>query len=166
MKKIVIILLFVIFISILFLIKLKGGKKMVEISEIKSFHFGYSVNMMMNGNVSYDVKLLDDKYIATIKPYMIDNDDALEIELSDSQVETLRNILIDNKVNKWDGFDKADKNVLDGNSFSLFIHFVNKDSISAKGYMNWPENYGKVSGCFDEFFNEIYKTNRNDFVEE
>lgn len=138
----------------------------MEITEIKSFHFSYSVNMMMNGNVSYDVKLEDGKYIATIKPYMVSNDDALIIDLTDDQVEKLRSILIDTEVSKWNGFDKNNKMVLDGNSFSLNIHFVNGDEIVARGYMMWPSNYDVVRGALDNFFDEIYKNVRPDSVEE
>ena len=139
---------------------------MVEISEIKSFNYGYSINMMMNGNVSYYVVLKDGKYIATIKPYMVAQEDALEVELNSDQISKLRNILIDNHVNKWNGFSKSDKNVLDGNSFSLSVYFVNGEDISAHGYMVWPSNYSEVRGSLDEFFGEIYKSVRPDDIEE
>lgn len=138
----------------------------MKISEIKSFHFGYSVNMMMNGNVIYDVILEDGKYKATIKPYMVSSEDALVIDLTDEQVEKLKNILIDKKVSKWNGFNKSDKNVLDGNSFSFSVYFVNGEDISAHGYMVWPSNYGEVRGALDEFFGEIYKSFRPDDIEE
>ncbi len=137
----------------------------MRISDIKSFCFSYSVNMMMNGNVSYEVILEDGKYKAIIKPYMVSKDNALVLDFTDEQVEKLKNILIDNDVGKWNGFDKNNKMVLDGNSFSLFIRFVNGEDISAYGYMMWPSNYGIVRGELDNFFYEIYKVERPDNVE-
>ena len=68
-------------------------------------------------------------------------------------------------VNKWDGFNKSDKNVLDGNSFSFSYSNTDNKSIEAHGYMKWPNNYrefrDEIKALYEkEFENE--KTTQNE----
>ena len=158
MKKVYIIPIVLIIIIILFII-LKNRKKEVEISNIKYFNFGYSTGYMMNANVSYNIELKDDKYIISIKPDGKSEEETLKKEISTKKIKELEKILKEYEVGKWNGFDKVDKNVLDGNSFSLRVKFANDDTIDASGYMKYPENYSIVRNELDKFFMDIYEKN-------
>ncbi len=125
-------------------------------SEIKSFHLSYSNGYMMNANIIYEFKLEDDRYIASIKPYLVADENTLIIDIDQDIVEKIVDILKKYEVNKWDGFDKVDKDVLDGDSFSLSVWFKDDKSIHASGYMMWPENYRNVRDEISDIFMEIY----------
>ena len=158
MKKLFLILIIIIIvITIIFIIK---RKKEVEISKIKYFNFGYSTGNMANAYVSYNIELKDKKYLVSIKPTRITEEETLKIEISPKEINKIEKILEENEVGKWNGFQKSDKNVLDGNSFSLSIRFTNNDSITASGYMKYPTNYKKVKDKLDKIFMDIYNKNK------
>ena len=153
MKYIIIGIIILLVIIVLFII---SNKKKVEISEIKSFYFHYSVNNMMNGYVSYNIDCKN-TCKARVKLNGIAEEEAVEVNINNKDIKELTNILEKYNISSWNGFDKVDKNVLDGNGFGLSIIFKNGDSISASGYMKWPENYGKVCTAFDNYFNNLLK---------
>ena len=130
--------------------------KKVEIKKIKSFSFGYSVSMMMNGNVAYDYKC-GERCLISIKPNEVNGDDPEIVEVDESFGEKIEEILKKYEVNKWDGFNKTDSRVLDGNSFHLSVSMEDNQSISASGYMMYPKDYGKFSGEIESLFEQYYK---------
>lgn len=157
MKKIFLIsIIIIVIIIIIFIIK---RKKEVEISKIKYFNFGYSTGNMANAYVSYNIELKDKKYLVSIKPTGITEEETLKKEISPKEINKIEKILKENKIGNWNGFQKTDKNVLDGNSFSLSIRFTNNDSITASGYMKYPANYKKVKDELDKIFMDIYNKN-------
>ena len=68
-------------------------------------------------------------------------------------IETLNN----NDVSSWDGFDKDDKNVLDGNSFSFRVCYDKSKEIEASGYMKWPNNYHEVKKELNKIFSNYMR---------
>lgn len=160
MKKIhlIILIVFIIIIIIGVILMLKKTKKPIEISNIKYMHFGYSTGTMVNSYVYYDIDYENNAYYATIKPNNIADEDKLKIEISTEIVDKIESIFKKYEVQKWDGFNKSDQNVLDGNSFSLSIGFMNKERISASGYMMYPKNYREVANELDEIFMNIYNS--------
>ena len=106
------------------------------------------------------IELKDKKYQVSIKPTGITEEETLKIEISPKEINKIEKILKENEIGNWNGFQKTDKNVLDGNSFSLSIRFTNNDSISASGYMKYPNNYKKVQAELDKFFMDIYNKNK------
>ena len=155
LKKIYLLIIILIALVVIFFI-VRYKKRVVNISQIKYFHFGYSTGNMMYANVTYDLSLKDDGYVVVIKPSGISEEDAYEVSISNSDVKKIEDILKKYEVGKWNEFHKSDSNVLDGNSFSLSIGFVNDDYISASGYMKWPKNYKDVRGELDSFFMNFY----------
>ena len=156
MKKICVLLFIFVLLVVIFIV-FKFNRKKVDISSVKYFHFGYSTGNMMYANVSYDVRYEDDEYVATIKLDGVSDDDAVKVSLATGDVRELEDILKKYDVGKWNGFQKSDKNVLDGNSFSLSVSFVNGESISASGYMMYPSNYKEVRDALNSYFMKIYK---------
>ena len=155
-KKIILSIIIIILIIIIGYIFYISNKKKIDISDLKVFRFSYSTGYAINSNVRYYVDIEDGKYIATIKPNEIPDDDEFKIEISDKEINKIKEILLKNKVSKWNGFDKVDRFVLDGNSFSLYIRFTNDKTIEASGYMKWPNNYYEVRNSFDKLFMELY----------
>lgn len=115
---------------------------------------------MVNANIMYEINYENDRYFVKVKPYGISLDDALEMEIGSDEVKKVEDILVEYKVSEWDGFQKSDMNVLDGNSFSLSVNFINDESIHASGYMRYPKGYREVCSAFDEFFMNIYNKNK------
>jgi hypothetical protein len=62
-------------------------------------------------------------------------------------------------VSRWNGFNKNNKYVLDGDSFSFTLKYNEKDEVSAHGYMMWPNNYSEVKGYLINTFGEYTKEN-------
>ncbi len=136
-----------------------GCSKSVKISDITSIRFFYTTGTAIYDNVSYSLELKDGVYTATIKPQDIADEDALKIEVDEAVMVEIKELLKTNKVGKWNGFQKSNHNVLDGNSFSLSIYMKNSDSINAGGYMKWPNNYREVRDGLDSIFMKIYNEN-------
>ena len=128
-----------------------------NISNIKHFYFTYSNGYAMNSYTKYEIDEKDGKFIAKIKQYGEPEEDSKEIEISSEKMKELENILNKYNVSKWDGFNKTDKNVLDGDSFSFSLRTEDNKSISASGYMKWPDNYKNVVGELETFFGDLIK---------
>lgn len=143
-------------------LKEKETIKNVEIGELTSLYLSYSKGYMMNANIRYDFKYDKEtnKYIVTIKPYLIAEEDALEIEVDEKFKDKLKEVLVKYEVGKWDGYNKSDKDVLDGDSFSFGAWFKDNTSIHASGYMMWPDNYRNVRDEIDTIFMEIYNNEK------
>lgn len=135
----VIILLIIIFVVIFFLNK----DKISNISEINTFNYSYSVGNYYEARVEYNL-VCNDKCILSFKDKGISIDDANEYVVDKKIVDELSYILNKYKVGYWNGFNKSDKRVMDGGSFSLYLKMNNNKSVSARGYMKWPKNYSNV----------------------
>ena len=135
-KYVIIGIIVILIIGGVFLIVKKNKEKeiikKVEIGELTSLYLGYSRGYMMNANIRYDFKYdkENNTYKVIIKPYLIAEEDALEKEVDESFRDKLKEILVKYEVAKWDGFDKSDPNVLDGNDFSFGAWFKDNTSIS------------------------------------
>ena len=142
-------------IIIIFLIGIVFSKKNITIKNITYFYYHYTKGYAINSNISYTIECTD-KCMASIKLYGKSEEEAIMVEVSKDKMEELVNIINMYRVYKWDGFDKVDKNVLDGDSFGLSIKSENKN-ISCSGYMKYPKNYRDFEREVDKFFNELIK---------
>lgn len=157
MKKIYVFVVVVLLLCILILLIINKSKKsIVKIGDIKYFSFGYTTGTAYEANVLYEIVCKDDEYTVNIKPSGVSENDMFVKKIDLSFVKKIEDILNKYNVSRWNGFSKSDKNVLDGNSFSLSVIFQNDEKISASGYMMYPDNYGDVSGELDKLFMDIY----------
>lgn len=129
-----------------------------EITELEYLYFSYSNGYAMNSNIYYHLEKKGDNYLATIKPYEVPEEKKLEINVDTNFVDKVLKILNKYNVASWDGFAKYDKDVLDGDSFTMHIKCINGDYISANGYMEYPENYREVENELDNIFMELYNS--------
>ena len=133
-------------------------KKEIVIKDIYSFNLSYTKGYSINSNIRYEM-IFDkekNKYIAKIKPYGVLEKDKKEIVVDNDKIIELGNILKKYHVEKWDGFNKLAKDVLDGDSFYLSVFMNDNNSIHASGYMIWPDGYKDFISKIDEFFMNIY----------
>lgn len=162
---VILILLVVTLISVI-IFYLTRKKIVLTNDNIKHIHFSYSTGNMMYANVSYDIDLEKEGYVATIKSDRVSDEAAKKVNIDKKAVEKLVNELNKYNITSWNGFKKSDKNVLDGDSFSLSIQTKNDEWIEASGYMMWPKYYSEVKGVFDSVIGSLNKVkdfNVNDF---
>lgn len=136
------------------------GPKKVKISELKHFTFSYTSGYAMNAYTRYELDYKDNKYEVKVKPYGVAEEAAQTVYVDEDFVKKLETVLDKYNVGSWNGFNKNDKNVLDGDSFSLNATFKDNTIISAHGYMSWPKNYREVREEIYNLFNELYTLDR------
>ena len=131
-------------------------KKIDNIHDINTFRFSYTVGYHYEASIEYEVEC-NDKCSLKYKGEGITIENASIYEFDKDKVKELENILNKYKVGRWNGFNKSDRYVLDGNSFSLSISMNNDEYVSASGYMKWPKNYKEVKEELITFFSTIIK---------
>lgn len=161
MKKEYIIIVIIVIVVIGLLIFLHGFRrknKSMEIKDIISFHFSYSKGYMANANIIYEFYYDKDesKYMVSVKPYLIADEEKVVKEAPNELQDKIKNLITKYNLDKWNGFKKYDKNVLDGDNFSFHVRMSDDNLIDADGYMMWPDNYRIVCDEFDKLFMKIY----------
>lgn len=143
---------------IYFIISLFTSREVInnyeDINKINSFEFGYTEGYGINTNVRYTMKC-DKKCILKVKPYGVDENKATEKELSSKDINSFINILNKYNVVSWDGFNKSDKDVLDGDSFHMYVTYNDDRNVSASGYMMYPNNYRDFKNDINDLINEL-----------
>ena len=134
---------------------LSGCAKNIEIRDIISFRYSYSTGYMMDASVAYTLELKDGVYTASIKPNLVPEEEASVFTVDKAFAEELEEFLRSEKVSKWNGFNKSDNRVLDGNSFGLSIVTSGREIISAHGYMKYPKNYSAVRSGIESIFGKL-----------
>ena len=130
-------------------------KKEVRVENLKSLHYSYSTGWHANASISYDVESNDGKYYVKVKDDGMDPEDARKYEVEKYKINQLESLLNEIEIYKWDGFNKSDKDVLDGNSFSFSVNFGDHKSISAHGYMMYPKGYREKTDAIELWFYKI-----------
>ena len=128
------------------------------ITELSKLDFNYSTGTHVNAWVSYNINCVD-KCILTIKPNNIAEEDKQEVELDKKTMNKIIDILNKYDVVNWDGFNKTDNNVLDGNNFHINLTIQDNKNVSASGYMMYPDNYKDVKKELDKILGGFYKMN-------
>ncbi len=128
-------------------------KEVEKVNSIESFTFSYTNGYMVNSDVRYSL-VCDDECLILIKRFGEEN--SLEYEADNMFIDRLINLINDNELIKWNGFNKNNESVLDGDSFSLNVKYNNGKEIEAYGYMIWPENYKYVKKEIEMLFDSIY----------
>lgn len=157
-----IVIIAIIILAIVLLSNKKDGNKPskeIEIKNIDSLEFSYSIGYAMNAYYRYEL-VCSNKCRIKIKPNGFPEEEAMEYDVSDELMKKLVDMLNKYEVSKWDGFDRTAKDVLDGDSFSFTIRMKDETNIHASGYMMWPDNYRMVQEEFKNIFSELTK---NDF---
>ena len=158
MKKFIpiILILVIVIIIIVILFKLKNN---IEISKIKYFYFSQTNGYNYYSDRIYKLEYKDNKYYLSVKPQGVMEENAITFEVDNNIELKVEEIITKYHVELWNGFNKFNDMVLDGDSFSLNIEFMNNDRIDAHGYMIWPNNYKDFRSEIFSLFDELYDIN-------
>ena len=108
--------------------------------------------------VTYKIDKNDDnKYVMEVNYYGYDSPN-FNFEVTEKELKEIANIIEKNEIYKWDGFDKSDPDVLDGDGFSLYVTYDSNDKIKAHGYMKYPKNYSKGANALKEYLDGLIET--------
>ena len=129
------------------------GKK---IENIKHLYFTYTSGYAMNSYATYTLDC-NDKCTLKAKQLGEPEEETIEVEIPKEKMAVIEEKLNEYQVYKWKGFNKTDKYVLDGDSFSFNLDYNEDDEISAHGYMRWPNNYSDVKSYLVNTFNDYIK---------
>ena len=151
MKKQIIILLGV----LLMLSLLSGCRKKVEIKDIRNFSFSYGGGSMMNSGTIYQLEWKDGVHTAIVKASGVALEDAPRFTVDEAFVRELEQFLRENQVEKWNGFNKSDKNVMDGSGFDLSLSTMDSQFVRASGYMKYPKNFDTVCRGISAIFAKL-----------
>ena len=81
------------------------------------------------------------------------------LDMTDAEASALAKIVQENELNRWNGFDKVDKNALDGYGFELCIGYADGQKLCASGSNAFPEGYNTAHKEILEFFGELMERN-------
>ncbi|MDR1565046.1 MAG: hypothetical protein LBS74_08830 [Oscillospiraceae bacterium] len=101
-----------------------------------SYHFGSGEGVSWK----YDIEPISGVQTLTVTNFS-GVEVAAERPVTAAQLTALNKIITDNQIYKWNKFNKSERNIMDGNSFSLSVTYANGKSIIASGYMKYPKNY-------------------------
>ena len=141
-KKTIILTVFVavliLVLVLVFLLTMRGKKEEVYEGEIISI--SYSYGSYNGGYWNYEIYKENQKTFVKAKGW-----NGVELNLNkqvdNNVLDDISQIVKEKEIYKWYGFNKEDKNVLDGYSFSLTIKYSDGKEGKASGYMKYPNNY-------------------------
>lgn len=122
--------------------------------QINKLEYSYTNGYEVNSDVSYKIDC-EDKCILIIKEYGKDEKDVITKKLTNKDMDKFEDMLNKYHILSWKGFNKSDKNVLDGNSFSFRLRYNDDEKLSASGYMMYPNHYRDFKEKFEEYVTEI-----------
>ena len=122
--------------------------------QINKLEYSYTNGYEVNSDVSYKIDC-EDKCILIIKEYGKDEKDVITKKLTNKDMDKFEDMLNKYHILSWKGFNKSDKNVLDGNSFSFRLRYNDDEKLSASGYMMYPNHYRVFKEKFEEYVTEI-----------
>ena len=81
------------------------------------------------------------------------------LEMTGEEAEALAEIVRRHELNRWNGFDRADRRAADGNGFRLDIRYEDGQVLSASGSNAFPAGYTEAHEEILGFFGELMKRN-------
>ena len=105
----------------------------------------------------YVLKCGEGKPSVIIIPDGVSEEQALMTGVEDAFAERILGLLHTYRVGSWNGFDRTDKRILDGSSFTLNAGFQSGKSIHAHDYMRFPPRYREFREAMDHAFMEVYR---------
>ena len=129
-----------------------------KIGAIMRFYLSGSNGVEMYSGWHYSLKMnKDGSYTAEYKPSGVPDEQALTKQVDYDFAESLSQLMRDMKINRWNGYNKSDKHVMDGTGFTLDVYFTNGRELRAHGYIRTPKGYGGFLGTVEGRFNELFK---------
>ena len=149
MKKKNILLIFLLVSVVLVFVILLLEFNVKTINGMSEFRYSYYGGFSTEGNTYYDIKC-DDKCIGQID---IEGRHYDEITIDKNTINKLVKIMNKYNISKWDGFNKS-IDATDGNGFSLEIKTNDNETITAEGYLRFPNNHAAFHGDLVNLFSK------------
>ena len=150
-----------IILTVIGLVLIFKKEEVKSITNLERLHYSYSTSTMMNGYVSYDLDCKKE-CILKYKPDLEPEENSKDYKIDNKDIKLLEDKLTELNISSWDGFDKSDKNVMDGNSFSFSLKCKDGTRVEAHGYMKYPKDYSKVTSELVTIFSKYIKEKNND----
>ena len=147
MKKYYIIFIVVVIIVFIVLYILRKNKEVISNDEIlksNDIYVSYRVTNMRDSRIYiFNINENEGKY--ELRRY--DDEVLVSTDMDKNDINVLKDALVSGHVNKWDGFNKSNKHVMDGEMFD-FESRINGIKIYATGSNSFPKGYR-------DFYNKI-----------
>ncbi len=136
-------------------LKPKDETEEIEVLEITSFTFNH--NGMSTWDIySYSARQTEDGVHLYLE--LNAGNYILDVVVDEPVLKRLGEIAGKYRLDKWDGFNKANDYVLDGNGFSLFMTLSNGSTIKAQGTNSYPNGYSGAESEIYALFDELIST--------
>ncbi|MGN0183738.1 MAG: hypothetical protein ACI4AL_01365 [Aristaeellaceae bacterium] len=119
---------------------------------LTAFSFNHG-GMSMDQIFSYAVYERDGRMLADFELYCRYEIEGVELDAAD--VEALRALIDENDLWSWDGFQRSNSYVLDGDSFGLSAAFADGTELSAWGSNAYPEGYSAGAQAICAYFEAL-----------
>ena len=141
---------------------LDGGDEMMKKKEIGSFQFSHGGS---STDQIYDYKFYQDEEGTHLTAELNCGWEKLEVDVDAEIMDQLEEIVYTHRMEDWNGFDKTDSLIMDGESFSLCICFMDGTMITAHGGNAFPKGYGNAESAFNEIFWNLTETHADKIVQ-
>ena len=131
-----------------------GKKAKDNESGIQSFTYRYN-NSFGASSYTWDVTETDGKIAFTYESMQHEEFGEMVMECSREILDSLYAVYKDIRIAEWDGYDKHNPNVLDGDGFTLDIKFNDGAKLSAHGSNACPERYGEFESAIYEVLSPL-----------
>ena len=118
-------------------------------SRLVSFEYYYNGSIGGDGH-HYLVKAEGDSVTLTYEDWELRDFGEMTIVIDSAVTDSLAALCKRLQIYKWDGFDKTNKYVLDGDGFSLYLAYEDGRRVSAHGTNSYPAGYGEFVGGMDK----------------
>ena len=155
-KTLIIIIALVLIAAITVGIEIKRNAKTPYEGDITSFKYNYN----RNGQAYFNSEIVvNDKLILlTVKEKLYRNKSRnVAMRLFDTNLEELRDLINDNKIYEWDGFDAHSEHPKELVNFSLEVHYSDGRTLTAKGSgpENFPEGYNDGAKALYQYLDKL-----------
>ncbi len=127
-----------------------------ETADVAEFRLS-TQGMRMYSGFDYTAKASEGRAVIIIRFRDEPEENTVEFMTDLTIMEELRKIIIENNLLSWDGFNKSNKHILDGNSFTMKFRLADGTTAHAHGYHMWPKNYRSVEEVIERVFKKAYE---------
>lgn len=117
---------------------------------------------------SYKIEKEGDTFYFIYEDISLPSEEGLRTEIGREVLEELRKIYDELEIEKWNGFNKRNKDVMDGHGFSLTIGFDNGERLNASGYNYSPDHYWEfreeLAGLFQPYIEELMEAEKERLI--
>ena len=125
-------------------------------AEMVRFRFSHH-GMVSSSFYCYTAEQTETGWQMTVSLIGLDEEYALEMTQEDA--DRLDALVRRCGLWKWNGFDKNDRNVMDGEGFDLTIRYADGKQLEASGDNAFPDGYKAAENEINTYFKELLEQN-------